>query len=392
MPQVKSSSVFQRFLDPNSSWSEILNSPPVSDLPKNILKAPPLNPAAHSIPHSYLPVPPSSAKLKSQEDPKFKEAEVHAKEYENVIVNGLEKVNRRIIKRYTDEAADLSELGARFNAFSLEENGAVATSIERVGQAIDNSYLATQTLVSSLSNSFSEPLGESAQFAAVVRAVLKYRRQKALQLEMTQDSLAAKKATLESLEKVEQEAQRLNAYLHGESLNTSFHSPSSSIGSSSGEPVLNDSAVTQSPKSPKSDTDQTTSTSQAPDESFPPTHAEAPTTIPGIHKKKSGFKFPGIGKLNNAISGIIDNDPETTRRNNIGKTREQIAELESALKVAQTDVEEASESVKKDMERFQKTKEDDLRQMMRAYIQCHLEWAQNNLESWQRAKAEIEKI
>lgn len=107
---------------------------------------------------------------------------------------------------------------------------------------------------------------------------------------------------------------------------------------------------------------------------------------------RRGFKIPGIGKLNSAIHGIIDNDPETTRRNNISKIREQIAQLEEALAAAQTDVEEASGSVKADMERFQRTKEEDLRQMMRAYVQCHLEWAQNNLESWQRAKVEIEKI
>lgn len=438
MSQVKASSVFQRFLDPNSSWSEVLNSPPVSTLPKNILKAPPLEPSKESLAHTYLPIPPSSAKLKSQEDSAFKEAETNAKEYENVIVNGLEKVNRRIIKRYTDESADLSELGARFNAFSLEENGALATSIEKVGQAIDNSYIATEALVASLSSSFSEPLGESAQFASVVRSVLKYRRQKALQLEITADSLASKKLSLETLERVEQESQRINAYLHRENFGDSIH-VSETTGSLNSSSLKSNNSL-QNPTKPispsqvsnKSDSSSTPSQgsdelispgdskntseipsvangsaslslttesqnassaiSALPDEGFPPTHADSVPAAGAFRKKKSGFKIPGIGKLNSAIYGIIDNDPETTRRNNIGKTKEQISHLEVALQAAQKDVEEASDSVKKDMTRFQRTQEEDLRQMMRAYIQCHIEWAQKNLESWQRAKTEIDKI
>lgn len=431
MPQIKASSVFQRFLDPNSSWSEVLNTPPVSNLPKSVLKAPPLDPASESLAHTYLPIPPSSAKLRSQEDPTFKEAELNAKEYENVIVNGLEKVNQRIIKRYSDEAKDLSGLGARFNAFSLEEDGALATSIEMVGQAIDSSYIATGTLVDALSSSFSEPLGESAQFASVVRSVLKFRRQKALQLEITTDNLATKRVSLASLEKIEQEAQRIQAYLYKDSLgeNGTHSEYSASIASSrvlsgnnpaaptssisedtlaseskaslSGEPNSPENFGTRSSLSEGSHSigngssydPRGASSVPLPDEAFPPTHADALPATSSVWKRKStGFKFPGISKLNNAIHGIIDNDPETTRRNNIGKIREQISQLEIALKAAQTDVEQASDSVKKDMERFQRTKEDDLRQMMRAYIQCHLEWAQNNLESWQRAKAEIEKI
>lgn len=414
MTQIKASSVFQRFLDPNSSWSEVLNSPPVSNLPKNVLKAPPLDPSKESIAHTYLPIPPSSAKLRTQEDPAFKEAEQNAKEYENVIVNGLEKANQRIMKRYSDEAKDLSSLGARFNAFSLEENGALATSIEMVGQAIDSSYIATGTLVEALSSSFSEPLGESAQFASVVRSVLKFRRQKALQLEMTADSLANKKVSLASLEKVEQEAQRIQAYLYkdsfGETNGAVEHSPTTSrvltnddnetlrnsisTGSnSSGGAANSGSAVSDT--TPNLQPTVPPAPSNEESAAFPPTHADAVPVARPIWKQKSaggGFKIPGIGKLNSAIHGIIDNDPETTRRNNISKIREQIAQLEEALAAAQTDVEEASGSVKADMERFQRTKEEDLRQMMRAYVQCHLEWAQNNLESWQRAKVEIEKI
>lgn len=372
MKQLRESSVYQRFLDPNASWSEVLSTPPVSLLPKQILKAPPLDPSAESIAHTYLPIPPSSARLAVEEDSTFQIAETNAKEYEGVIVGGLEKVNRRIIKRYSEEATDLSELGAKFNAFSLEEHFALASSIEKVGQAIDNTYISTEALIAGLSSSFSEPLGESAQYASVVRAVLKFRRQKALQLEITADSLAHKKSQLEALERAEQESQRINSYLnrdlssrasdsmyqstHGVKPNLSTSMPAPSTGSESAD--INDSPSRASlDNSLPSPVDHRT-------ETFPPTHADGVPVVRSHKKKNSVFKIPGISKLNNAIHSIVDSDPEVTRRNNIGKTREQISQLEIALAAAKEDVELVSDSVKKDLERFQRTKEEDIKQMM----------------------------
>ena len=55
----------------------------------------------------------------------------------------------------------------------------------------------------------------------------------------------------------------------------------------------------------------------------------SPTTGNKKTKKRlSGVgKVFGFGKLNYAMKGIIDVDPETTRRNNIGKTKESIAQV-----------------------------------------------------------------
>jgi hypothetical protein len=387
MKQVRQHSIYQKFLDPNVSWNEVLSSPPVSLLPKQILKAPPLDPASESIAHTYLPIPSSSATLRNQDDPIYQNAELHAKEYENLVSGSLEKVNRRIIKRYAEQATDLSELGAKFNAFSLEEHQALASAIEKVGQAIDNSYISTEALVSGLSTSFTEPLGESAQFASIVRSVLKFRKQKALQYEITTESLASKKATLETLERTEQEAQRINAYLHrdhpslnrGEPVNSSNLSDSSTLPSASvslqkdeNQLTSDNDTTTLQPASSESTEDSTEGAATAAparleDSSalFPPTHADTVTVKPPSHKKKrSVFSIPGISKLNNAIHSIVDNDPETTRRNNIGKTREQISQLEYALAAAKEDVALVSESVKQDLLRYQGQKEEDLKKMM----------------------------
>ena len=55
---------------------------------------------------------------------------------------------------------------------------------------------------------------------------------------------------------------------------------------------------------------------------------EEVTTSPKKTKKRlSVGKVFGFGKLNYAMKGIIDVDPETTRRNNIGKTKESINQV-----------------------------------------------------------------
>ncbi|KAK9324070.1 hypothetical protein V1517DRAFT_318661 [Lipomyces orientalis] len=420
MRQIREHAVFQKFLDPNVSWIEVLNSPPLISIPKSILRAPPLDTGHPTPEHAYLPVPSPSARLKDGDDVEFQAAEISAKEYEIIMSSGIEKVNKRILKRYGEIAADLAELGARYNAWSLNEVNTLAAAIENVGQAVDLTYISTEELISSLSSSFSEPLGESAQFAAVVKAVLKYRHQKALQYEITKNSLVVKKDILEGLERTEMESQRINEYL----LRRDDHiiradGPIASVPDApvsqeeiakaeltaeyAGAHENGNSAPDEPAKEPASQeesdatgggTTTTVTRRSFEDESFPPTHAHAENpyaTVPRA-KKSNGFRIPVIGKISDAFHGIVDVDPEATRRNNIGKTREEIQIFEASLRVAESDLRQASASVKVDLARYDKTKEQDLRKMMIAYAKCHIEWARKNLESWERAKARIEEI
>ena len=86
-------------------------------------------------------------------------------------------------------------------------------------------------------------------------------------------------------------------------------------------------------------------------------------------------------------------------------------QLEQALEVSEKDVKDASAGVLKDLKRFQKEKEEDLKRYMviaaplfmtfricsnaspqLAYARCHLDWAKKNLETWTEAKDEVDKI
>ncbi|KAF4628056.1 hypothetical protein G7Y89_g10099 [Cudoniella acicularis] len=440
MDDVRNDGVWWRFLDPNSSWNEVLHSHPIASIPKSTMKAPPLDPANPSPAHAWLPVPASSAKLKaalssttnpqgmpsqpseylaspssvahtipglqvhgrfppdSQHlseqdlDPYFINFEASTKELELLLTGPIEKVNRRTLTHLSSLATDLAELGARFNGFSLsEQSPSLAAAIERVGQAVDSSYLATEELSSSLGASFAEPMRESAQFAGVVRGVLRYRVLKRVQQEMTNDELAKKRALLESLERSESEAKRIEQYLN--------NSGTSNL------PRRSTSSARDPPRSRRESSQEDTASI---DSDFPPTHGDSSSTPsaaqgapqideqpPPAHRKSSSGNFITnkiFGRISHAVHGVVDVDPERTRRDLIGKTRESIGQLEQAQQASEQDVRNASAGTLKDLKRFQSEKEDDLKRYMLAYARSQIEWAKKNKETWEEAKAEISKI
>ncbi|KAK5663932.1 hypothetical protein OQA88_144 [Cercophora sp. LCS_1] len=419
MEQVRTDGVWWRFLDPNSSWNEVVHSHPVASIPKSIMKAPPLDTANPTPGHAFLPVPAASARLRStpkqdvagpsgqslprfppdsanlteQElDPYFVAFESNIKELENLLSGPMEKVNRRTLSHLSSLGSDLSELGARYNAFALSEpDSSLAPAIERIGQAADSSYIATEELSSSLGASFAEPMRENAQFAGVVRNVLRYRILKRVQQEMTTDELYKKRLLLEDLERSEAETRRLDQYLSGSQQiqpprrSTSLREPSTQHRrDGSGEDTASI------------------------DSDFPPTHGDfssapsakigtperVPASSPTHKKAASGNSITNkiFGPIRHAVQGVVDHDPERTRRDTISKTRESIEQLEQAEVAAAKDVKDASASVLRDLKRFQREKEDDLRRYMLAYAKSQIEWAKKNKETWEEAKAEVNKI
>jgi len=393
--------------------NEVLHSHPIASIPKSVMKAPPLDPANPSPAHAWLPIPASSAKLKAAStttinaqgmpnqqpteyaaspstaahtipgpqvfgrfppdsahmseqdlDPYFINFEAATKDLELLLTGPIEKVNRRTLTHLSTLSSDLAELGARFNGFSLSEpSPSLAAAIERVGQAVDSSYLATEELSGSLGASFAEPMRESAQFAGVVRGVLRYRVLKRVQQEMTNDELAKKRALLESLERSESEAKRIEQYLS-----------SSGTGSI---PRRSTSSARDPPLQRRENSQEDTASI---DSDFPPTHGDTPSAAQGApqiedqspnHKKSSSGNFITnriFGRINHAIHGVVDVDPERTRRDLIGKTKESIAQLEQAQQASEKDVRDASAGILKDLKRFQAEKEDDLKRYMVSYL------------------------
>ncbi|KAF9564264.1 hypothetical protein CPC08DRAFT_741539 [Agrocybe pediades] len=369
-PILSNEHVFHRFLDGEVSWAEVLNSPPLSLLPKNILKAPSHNPTDQNASPAYAALPnPSAAHPLRNPDQRFLDSEAFTVKFANHVSGPMEKVTRRVVKRWADYAQDHADLGAALNGFSLNESGELSGAIEKTGQAVDATYMSTTQLLQDLEQNWAEPLHEYSQFATIIKKLLAYRHQKHVQYEMTQDALENKREQLEELEKSEREARRLEEALGRGRLNGA-----SSPTSPSGEGATEESSETVSPASPSS--------------VYVPPH-------PGPNPVRKRTKAPGMGLLNAlsyTLHGMMDVDPETARRNGISKTRENISQLEDALHLAAQDLKYSSSTIQADLDRFQRQKVADLREMAITMAKSHRDWCKKNLEAWEEAKKEIEKI
>ncbi|EMD39045.1 hypothetical protein CERSUDRAFT_112741 [Gelatoporia subvermispora B] len=369
-PILSNEHVFHRFLDGEVSWTEVLHSPPLSQLPKNILKAPSHNPTDPNASPAYAALPnPSAAHPLRRPDQRFLDSEVFTNKFAAHVGGPMEKVTRRTMKRWSDFAQDHSELGATLNGFSLNEQGQLSTAIEKTGQAVDATYMSTTRLLQDLEQNWAEPLHEYSQFASIIKKLLVYRHQKHVQYEMTQESLDAKREQLEELEKSEREARRLE-----EALN---QGRASNLRASRSE---------EGGQSTDGQTEEESEPSQPDTSTYLPPH-------PGPSPVRR--RAPGMGllsALSYTLHGMMDVDPETARRNGISKTKETISQLEDALHLSAQDLKYSSSTIQADLDRFQRQKVADLREMAISMARSHRDWCKKNLQAWEEAKAEIAKI
>lgn len=229
-------------------------------------------------------------------------------------------------------------------------------------------HLITFTLLKQLQDwesQFTEPLHEYAQFSNVIKHLLRFRHLKQAQFEMARDTLDTKRLVLEDLERSEGEAQRLESAL---------------------------SRVRQLDQ--RRDDDDGSSTVA------PTNHvigSSGPALITPLRKPAStGF----LGALRHSLNGLADVDPESSRRNSIGKHKDYItnvssplrfrpsydvkrsldsqriyifAQLEDGLRAASADLRYCSQTIQADLDRFQRQKVADLKDMCLAFARFHIQ-------------------
>jgi hypothetical protein len=239
------------------------------------------------------------------------------KELETLLQGSMEKSNRRTLSHYSNLSEDLAELGARYNAFSLSERSpTLAAAIEKMGQASDNTYMSTAELSQQISATFAEPMRESAQFASVVRSVLRYRVLKRVQEGMTKDEFENKKALLINLREQEEQSKRMGATLNNYAApSTPNRSPPTATRGSPGSPREDDVASIDSDFPPTRG------------DGSPPSARQGKPETPTNHKKSSSGTFIGgklFGRISHAFQGVVDSDPVKTRQDLIGKTMDQV--------------------------------------------------------------------
>lgn len=180
---------------------------------------------------------------------------------------------------------------------------------------------------------------------------------------MTRDSLESKKHILEELERSEMEARRLD-----QALDRALHR---------GRPAERSSGATGQPHASEGSSEAESSSLRR---------------SQSVSSGGGGGKFGFLGALNHTLNGIVDSDPDMTRRNNIGKTREQIKQFESSIQSVTADLRYANQMIQADLDRFQRQKVGDLRQMCMDYSTFHVEMSRKNMELWKEARKIIEDI
>ena len=212
-------------------------------------------------------------------------------------------------------AQDYQELGAALNGFSLNERGSgeqqghLSAALEKTGQANDVTFASTTKLIQDLEQNWVEPVYEYSQFASIIKKLLVYRHQKQVQYEMTQDALAAKREQLEELEKSEREARRLEEALGRGRVQRSSSLPGRAA-----------------PEEGQEDDDEQG------EEQDNPTQQSLPSLPPHPNPSTARRRAPGMGllsALSYTLSGMIDADPETARRNAISRNKETTSQVAS---------------------------------------------------------------
>jgi hypothetical protein len=145
------------------------------------------------------------------------------------------------------------------------------------------------------------------QFGGLIKARLSFRHQKQVQYEMVQEALDHQKDKLEALEGAEQEARRLEEALErgGKGL------------ASSTSNLTDEERISQREAERERERERLAQSSS----------------------RRSGASS-GFGLFNavkHSLSGMMDVDPEATRRANIGKTRDNISQVSSDVHVFVTE-------------------------------------------------------
>jgi sorting nexin-4 len=234
----------------------------------------------------------------------------------------------KTIQQNLDEVGTVtSDLGTLYNGWSLNEEK-LAKTVEYVGEALDLTTEATKALSLSSQESLGKLLKEYEQYCVAIGKVLKIRRRKYAEYESLSETLVNKQNTLGKLESSEHESQRISAVISSEGASGGYVPPA------------------------------------------------------GV-QRSSGLLA--------TINSLIDNDPETSRRRNISKTKDRITTIEEQKEALNLELIAATEVIKKELENFQRQKVRDSRNAFLAFAIGQRDYHQKALAAWKEARGIIEK-
>ncbi|KAI8373393.1 hypothetical protein EDC96DRAFT_499167 [Choanephora cucurbitarum] len=421
-PILNQEHVFHRFLDNNHTWSDIVHSPPLSTLPKDPLLSSESSftstitnnlptAATHSPHNSIIPIPSSSYTLKYP-DKEFEESESKVTKPVQQVSLQFEKSQKRIVRRLGDLSYDYAELGSAYNALSLNETGQLSDVIEKIGQVVDDSCTTTKQMIQSLEIEFSEHVQDYTQYIQIAKKVLQYRRLKQAQIELIEESIDNKKGLLRNLVKTEEEAQKLKLDLDKHTFEDTPHvqRPVTVTSKATRHGEQETTSSEQAEGEEEGDEENSTIDTESIEDGFSaiikspiqegsvkeeasldyPTNASAPILRASKNQTKR-WSSPRklISAVTYTIQGMIDTDPEQTRRNQIDKLKSNVEQLENMKTKTRKELKEMSLVIHQEFERLQHQKETEIRSILISFAKIHATYCEQNATSWEHVRDEL---
>ncbi|KAJ3238855.1 Sorting nexin, cytoplasm-to-vacuole targeting pathway/endosomal sorting [Chytriomyces hyalinus] len=380
--------VFHAFLDPQgSSWGEVLSVSgqahflKVKDVKKTAT-------GSYKITDSLLKNP----------DPHFLASEEYTYKFGQQLAL-LTKYHKRMIRHLSDSATASADLGATYNGWSLTEQGpssVLSPHIEALGEAIDCTVTSTHKLVHALEQYVTEPLRQYEKLTQAIETTLKWRHALHVEYEAATEGLAANRATLSKMEATETEAARIAARVKAEINDVSGLSglnqqeqPTSHYGSIVGASSSANSAP-QDESDPYAETRRalanynSSSTVTGGGNSLigASSTTPTPTNNKSVFPPTSSIYFT-LSTFNNLITS--DKDPESTRHSTMQRTRDKIRSLESERIGHLSKLGAANEAIQRDLDRFQRDKICDFRNMLLMYAVANRDHSRRCLGAWKEA-------
>lgn len=161
---------------------------------------------------------------------------------------------------------------------------------------------------------------EYAQYTGIVKQVLRYRRLKQAQLEMIHDTLQDKRAALDALLKTEDKASQLKA-----TLMQPEEGPSAADSDSLETRSIEDgfAAITDIP----TDVPPEEATNGHESDEYPANASASALRASRDRSKKWSSPRKFLNAVSYTIQGMIDIDPETTRKNQIAKLKDTVTQV-----------------------------------------------------------------
>lgn len=216
-PSISSSSLALKFLDPREkNWPEVLNQPPLTNLPDSIFVSSPLDPLSSTPYHSLLPTPPMS-RLAGFDSSVYK----HVFRPLSLKIRHLQVVLTRLYSASCTTSHDLRsfcgilmELGGEFNILSLIDTTSKSCQIiEAVGQAMDSSFINMEALIEGFNLKVKDSLQYLKQCCLVLLQLIKTFKSKDLQFEFLKKIVLSKQMRLKRLIELDHISKRLDVAL-----------------------------------------------------------------------------------------------------------------------------------------------------------------------------------